>query len=405
MSPVGRIGIAGAGIAGLTTALAFARRGFEVSVFERASRLDEVGAGLQLSPNATRILANLNVLPAIERVAVEPVEIELRRAATLRRVAGVPLGSAARERWGFPYLTVHRADLQRVLLEAVSANANVSLFQGTTVQRAGIRDGRPTLDLESGNARGQDRFNLVVAADGVWSSLREPVSGVTSSRYSGYLAWRAVLPAGDGLVSWLPSADRVTTFLHRRFHLVAYPLRGGDTINLVALSKGPRMAHGWSNTADTALLARAMRGADPRLLALVEAGAPWTAWPLHEVPAGGSWIDAGGIALIGDAAHAMTPFAAQGAAMAIEDAAVLAACVAQSPADTALALRRYDRLRHERVERVARRGAFNRFAWHAAGPIAFGRDLVLAMRPPGALAADMDWLYGWDAETATGSAG
>lgn len=404
MSPVGHIGIAGAGIAGLTTALAFARGGFEVSIYERAGRLEEVGAGLQLSPNATRILASLGVLPAIERLAVEPSEIELRRATDLRRVAAVPLGRTARDRWGFPYLTIHRADLQASLLEAVTGDDRISLRTGVAVQQAEIRDGQPTLMLGTGDGSGEERFNLVAAADGVWSGLRGAVSG-TGSRYSGYVAWRTVLPAQGSSAGWLPPADRVTTFLHPRFHLVAYPLRAGEAVNLVALSRGPGMAETWSNAAETTVLAAAMRGADPRLATLVETGAPWTAWPLHEVPAGGRWIDPKGIALVGDAAHALTPFAAQGAAMAIEDAAVLATCVADAPSDVATALQRYETLRRGRIERVARRGAFNRFAWHAAGPIALGRDLVLALRPPRALAQDMDWLYGWDATAAAGRAG
>ncbi len=401
MSPAGHIGIAGAGIAGLTTALAFAANGFRVTVYERAGRLEEVGAGLQLSPNATRILARLGVLSAIEELAVEPSEIELRRAANLRRVASVPLGASARARWGFPYLTIHRADLQAVLLEAVRADNRISLHTGTTVQRADIRDGQPAMVLETADGIREERFTLAVASDGVWSGLRASVAGAGASSYSGYAAWRTVLPTHGSVAGWLPPADRVTTFLHPRFHLVAYPLRSGDAVNLVALSRGPGMAEAWSNDGDASLLASATRGADPRLSALVEAGAPWTAWPLHEVSAGGRWTDAKGIALVGDAAHALTPFAAQGAAMAIEDAAVLAGCAADAPSDIAAALTRYEALRKPRIERVARRGAFNRFAWHAAGPIALGRDLVLALRPPRALADDMDWLYGWDVAAAT----
>ena len=401
MSPAGHIGIAGAGIAGLTCALAFAEHGFRVSIYERASRLDEVGAGLQLSPNATRILARLGLLPAIEKLAVEPCEIELRRAANLRRVASVPLGRSARARWDFPYLTIHRADLQAVLLEAVRAHGRIALHTGTTVvPHTQIRSGQPTMMLETAEGIREERFMLVVAADGVWSRLRASIPGAGANSYTGYVAWRAVLEMHGNRAGWLPPTDRVTTFLHPRFHLVAYPLHGGDAVNLVVLSKGHEMATTWSNDADAGVLATVMRGCDPRLSTLVEAGAPWTAWPLHEVRTGGRWIAPEGIALVGDAAHALTPFAAQGAAMAIEDAFILAGFVVQMPSDIATALTRYEALRKPRVERVARRGAFNRFAWNAAGPIAFGRDIVLALRPPRALADDMNWLYAWDAEAA-----
>lgn len=400
MSPAGHIGIAGAGIAGLTSALAFARHGFNVSVYERANRLEEVGAGLQLSPNATRILAGLGLLPSIEKLAVEPSEIELRRATNLRRLASVPLGRSARERWGCPYLTIHRADLQAVLLQAVRADDSIALHTGTTARRSELRDGQPTMMLETVEGIREERFMLVVAADGVWSALRAAVPGSAANTDSGYVAWRSVLPINGSGAAWFPPADRVSTFLHPRFHLVAYPLRGGEAVNLVALSRGPDMAEAWSNDGDVGLLASVMRGSDPRLSGLVEVAAPWTAWPLHEVRTGGRWIAPEGMVLVGDAAHALTPFAAQGAAMAIEDAFILAGCVAHAPSDIAAALTRYEAIRKPRVERVARRGVFNRFAWHAAGPIAFGRDIVLALRPPRALADDMNWLYAWDAEAA-----
>ena len=139
-----------------------------------------------------------------------------------------------------------------------------------------------------------------------------------------------------------------------------------------------------------------MAGMAPELTSLIRAAGAWTKWPLHEVPSAGAWTHPKGIALIGDAAHAMTPFAAQGAAMAIEDAAVIASAIAQYPDETARALREYESIRKPRVAKVAGRGAFNRFVWHAAGPIALGRDFVLGMRPATSLAADMDWLYGYD---------
>ena len=137
-----------------------------------------------------------------------------------------------------------------------------------------------------------------------------------------------------------------------------------------------------------------MSGVDARLAALVEAAAPWTMWPLFQVDARARW-HGGRVVLIGDAAHAMTPFAAQGAAMGIEDAMVLARHVSSSDADIATALADYDAERRPRVDRVRKRGSFNRFVWHAWGPIALGRDVVLGLRPPRKLAGDFDWLYGW----------
>ncbi len=179
-------------------------------------------------------------------------------------------------------------------------------------------------------------------------------------------------------------------------------MNGGSALNLVALTKGESAAGSWTNKGDAALLAKAMEGFAPALVELARTASPWSAWPIHAVDPGGPWTDPRGLALIGDAAHAMTPFAAQGAAMAIEDAYVLAALFAAAPDDPALALARYEQVRRPRIRRVARRGAFNHFAWHAAGPVAMARNAVLRFRPSTSLMADFDWLYGWDADAALG---
>lgn len=401
MTDTTRVAVAGAGIAGLAGALALSARGFDVTVFERSNALEEVGAGLQLSPNATRILSRLGVLPSIEKLAVEPEAVQLTRATDLRPVASVPLGPAARERWGAPYLTIHRADLQAALLSAVQGKSDIALRTGAKAMGIRSENGRTVIAIDRNGDVSEEEFALVVAADGVWSTLRGSVSGTEKSRYSGYVAWRAVLPAQGSAAELLPPLDRVTTFLHPRFHLVAYPLRRGEAVNLVALSKAPAIAERWSTTADTTLLLKAMQGADRRLADLVNAASPWTVWPLHEVPADGRWIDPAGMVLVGDAAHALTPFAAQGAAMAIEDAATLAIALDNPSTSLTDRLARYEALRRGRVRRVARRGAFNRFAWHASGPVALARNAVLALRSGPSLAADLDWLYGWDPETAS----
>lgn len=388
------VAIAGAGIAGLTCALAFAARGFSVTIFERSPKLEDIGAGLQLSPNATHVLSRLGVLPLLEADAVKPEAIDLLRATSLRKVASVPLGDAAEQRWAAPYLTIHRADLQRALVSAVEAHPSISLQTGTTVVGC---DSAGSLRVagDDGEEQRRDGFQLVVAADGVWSTLRHQMRQAEPSRYSGYMAWRAVLDRTTMPTLWMPPSDRVTTFLSGNFHLVAYPLRGGELLNLVALAKSPAAAAQWANASDSQQLARLMRGAHKDLLALVKAAGPWTTWPLHEVAPDGAWVSPEGVVLIGDAAHAMTPFAAQGAAMAIEDAVVLADAVARFPNDRTAALHAYQASRVPRVQRAARRGAFNRFAWNATGPIALGRDVVLSLRPAQSLAADMDWLYGW----------
>lgn len=382
MSSVKSATIVGAGIAGLTTALALARKGITSHILEQATALDEVGAGLQLSPNASRILADLGLLDALSLRWSEPDHILLASGSSLAPLASVPAGAAARARWSAPYGVLHRASLQAVLLNAVRREPLCALTTGRPIET------------------GQDALafapaDVLVAADGVWSRLRRTVPGALPARYSGNVAWRFLVPYAVAPPFLNPRT--VAAFLGARAHLVAYPLAETQAFNIVAihqLAEAP--SEGWSRTADTlarARLAGAFSGwhADIRRL-LGDARDPLM-WPLFECP-DGAWTDGGKTVLIGDAAHAMTPFAAQGAAMAIEDAALLATMLAATQ-DTGLTLRQFETARRERIARVRSRGAFNRFAYHARGPIALGRNIVLAMRGPESLAADLDWLYGY----------
>lgn len=394
--PSRHVAIAGAGIAGLAAALCFASRGFSVSVFERAGKLEEVGAGIQLSPNASRILHRLHLLDRVEAVAVKPLAIELRRAASLRRIASVPLGDDADRRWGAPYLTVHRADLHDLLAEAASADPAISLETGATVRGATFGGNGVALTVERGGATATVDCDLAVGADGVRSALRGTGALARQDRFSGYVAWRAMTTPnlGNGLIA----ADRVSAFLHPRFHLVAYPLRRGELINLVAIARMAAPTESGLHATRRVLPPGMIAGAAEEIDTFAANIDTWLPWPINEVAADRPWVDPAGLALIGDAAHAMGPYAAQGAVMAIEDAAALAATVAQAPDDLAGALARYQALRQARVAQVAKRGAFNRFVWHASGPAAVGRDLVLALRRGESLAADLDWLYSYDAE-------
>ena len=395
--------IAGAGVAGLTAAIAFARRGYRVQVFEQAPRLEAVGAGLQLSPNATRILRELGVLDRLLPAAVRPEAVVLKDARTLHQLARVPLGQSGESRWGAPYLVARRADLQDALMERAAEMPDIHLTLGARVQKIAVGSHGVMASVEIGGRTAEEQGALLVGADGVWSSVRGIVDSERlaspSSRFSGSLAWRATIaadsPAGLAFAA-VGAANCVTTFLHPGFHMVAYPVSKGDAFNLVAFTKGERIAEGWSGHADPGVLADAMRGCSPDLAKVMELVGPWLTWPLHTVDQTQPWTLPGGLALIGDAAHAMTPFAAQGAAMAIEDAAMLADAVADSPADPAAGLGIWEAQRRPRVAKAARRGALNRFAWHAAGPVAIARDLFLTMRGPEKLAADLDWLYGWE---------
>ncbi|TPM05880.1 FAD-binding protein [Mesorhizobium sp. B2-3-11] len=396
--------IAGAGIAGLTAAIAFAERGYPVRVFEQAKRLEAAGAGIQLPPNATRILRRLGVLDTLLANAVKPEAVVLKDAASLRQLARVPLGGAGEERWGAPYLVAHRADLQDALMARVVQMPGIQLTTGARVGNIAAGTHGVTVTAEVDGKPVQAAGFLLVGADGVWSSVRRLAgpgggAGLANSQFSGELAWRATVSADSEAgraYAAIGAPDCVTTFLHPGFHLVAYPVSKGDAFNLVAFTKGERIDEGWSGHTDPGILASAMRGTAAGLARLVELAGPWLTWPLHTVERKQPWTMPAGIALIGDAAHAMTPFAAQGAAMAIEDAAMLADFLADFPGDLTQSLTMWEKLRRPRIEKVLKRGALNRLAWHARGPVALARNLLLATRPGEKLAADLDWLYGWE---------
>lgn len=390
--------IAGAGISGLTAALAFAGRGFSVQIHERAQRLDEVGAGLQLSPNATRLLGRLGVLPLLMPAAVRPEAVVLKKASTLAELARVPLGDAAESRWGAPYVVVHRADLQSALVSRASREADIKLVAGAAIRDFATHSGGVTVSVDMGGRVSDIAGALLVGADGVWSTLRGRIRQDAASRFSGELAWRTTILAtsvAGAAFREIGGFDVVTAFLHPGFHLVAYPVRGGNAVNLAAFTPGKEMSEGWSAKVDAAALHNAVRRTHPAFSRLVESAGPWTVWPIHTVAPEPAWTSGTSVALIGDAAHALTPFAAQGAAMAMEDAVTLADAFAERPWDDAV-LPVWEAARRERIRQVARRGAFNRLAWHAAGPVAWARDMVLRRRPAAQLAADLDWLYGWE---------
>jgi len=386
--------IAGAGIAGLASGLALSQAGIKVRIFERAPELSAIGAGLQLSPNAVKVLDLLQVTPHLASVATRPDAVAITDARTMRPIARIQLGDTAQKRWGAPYLVVHRADLHDALMKQAEVQPNIVIDTGAAVEDAVTHAGGVTVAINRGQQTQEHRGRLLVGADGVWSTLRSRVAGQTQpSRFSGHIAWRGMLRGDDPAADGLDLGSGVRVFTHRQMHLVSYPIRAGTSLNLVLVRRGEDMARGWAASTrneppfPVELLAQPI--AD--LLRNVES---WTAWPIH-IAAKPVWADPAGIALTGDAAHAMTPFAAQGAAMAIEDAWVLAAQVRADPDDIPGALSRYETARAGRVSKVIGRAALNRFAWHAPWPLTTARDIVLARKGPEGLAGDLDWLYGW----------
>ncbi|WP_176083335.1 FAD-dependent monooxygenase [Martelella sp. HB161492] len=382
--PVQHAAIIGAGIAGLTAALALARQGISSEIFEQAEVLVEVGAGLQISPNAARCLDALDVLAPLTAQWREPSRVALASGASLRQVAYVPVNNA-RERWGAPYGVLHRATLQSELKSAVQSNPLCMLKLGARIDRA---------SHAAVSAICEKTPDVVICCDGVWSHSRRQVEGAPEARFSGNIAWRFVLSSEDA-PSFL-DREAVTAYMGTQAHLIAYPLRDVGGFNLVAIAAGASAGEAWHTEVDSSwksALERHFSGWNPQLKQLFAHATP-TFWPLYEVGEG-SWHNSKDMIVIGDAAHAMMPFSAQGAAMAIEDAVELATFLAELPAAEAFAA--FVAHRRPRLAKLKKRGQFNKFAYHASGPVRLGRDLVLAFRSPASLAADMDWIYSYHA--------
>ncbi|WP_377299397.1 FAD-dependent monooxygenase [Rhizobium sp. SGZ-381] len=379
--------IVGAGMAGLTTALALAARGIRSDIIEQAPHLAEVGAGLQISPNASRILARLGVLADLEAVWTEPERIAISSGKSLRQLAHVPAGRFARERWRAPYGVMHRATLQRGLQAAVDKNPLCRLHLGIRIGA----DWRQSIASVVGATP-----DVTIGADGVWSRMREEIANAPEPDFSRNVAWRFTVPTEKAPAFLMPQA--VTAYVGPSCHLVCYPLREAGGFNVVAIASGVSPGETWevhASLEQKRMLLRQFKGWHPQILSLLTGMESGKFWPLYQV-SDGRWHNGRDVVLVGDAAHAMMPFAAQGAAMAIEDGWELAARLAMTPV-LADALSTYESVRRARIARVRNRGAFNRFAYHVRGPLRLGRDMVLALRPPQALAADLDWLYGYDA--------
>ncbi|MCL5775758.1 FAD-dependent monooxygenase [Limibaculum sp. FT325] len=391
-APARRAVVAGAGIGGTAAALALARRGWQVTLAERATELGEVGAGLQMSPNAARCLGALGVLGAVDANAFRPRRAVLRDGVTGREVFAAPLGAAAEARWGAPYLHVHRADLLAALAGAATA-AGVGLRLGAEVtgwqeDAAGV-----AVRLADGTTESAD---LVVAADGVRTALREVMHGPAPVRFTGQVAWRAVIPTSAVPGGLLPPDATVWAGWGR--HVVTYYLRGGALINVVAVEESSGWTEeGWSVPGDASRLRGIFggwHGAVSRVLDLVEAP---LRWGLFDRPPPPSWSK-GRAVLLGDACHPMLPFMAQGAAMALEDAVVLAACLDAAPVPQALAA--YEARRRPRATRVQGVSRTNAALFHAGGlsrALRHGALGAVTRLAPQVAAGRLDWLYGHDA--------
>lgn len=386
--------IAGAGVGGLAAAIALAQAGLTVAVYEKANPLEELGAGLQLTPNATRILAGFGVLDRVLPYASRPRALVVLRGSDNTELMRLPLDGAER-RWGAAYLVIHRADLQRALLDALREQSGVEPSLGATVLDFVNDERRLSVGLARGPAQVRDEADLLIGADGLRSQVRDQLGfgGKNQAAFIGRVAYRAVVNADHASPQWM---ENIVLRLGREAHLVQYPLRGGSIMNLVATIGSPSPTGGVDGEQDEAAnrlsLERAFTGWSKETRLLMKAAVRWSAWPLYHRPPISSF-SLGRVALVGDAAHPMAPFLAQGAAQAIEDAAALARVLAQSQ-DLPAALLTYSHHRAARAARVQREALKLGRIYHMSGPLALARDMTMRLLGTRALIERYDWLFG-----------
>jgi len=378
--------VAGGGLGGLTAALCLAQLGHRVTVAEQADGFAEAGAGIQLSPNATRVLHHLGLEAPLRACAFLPEATQFRHWRTGRVIAETPLGEALRRRYGAPYYHVHRGDLLRLLLDAAQAQPAIELLPGARLSTF-EDDGTAVAVALRGEGR---RVDLLLGADGIHSAVREALWGAAQPRFTGNLAWRALVPAARlpaGLI-----APMATVWWGPGRHFVHYYVRRGELVNCVCVvEKSQWTRESWTEPGAQDELRADFADWHPAVQTLIDAADPQSLfkWALFDRAPMARW-GRGRVTLLGDACHATLPFMAQGAAMAMEDAAVLAACLDRDAAVPA-ALARYESLRRPRTAAVQQGSRRNARVFHLSGVAAWARNR--AARRAGRRATDRLFRY------------
>ena len=390
--------LVGGGIGGLATALALGQNAMTTQLFEQSPAFTEVGAGIGLGPNAVRRLQAWGLLQTLQAKAFVPSQLKVMDAHNGRQLGCLPMGPAFVQRYGAPYLTVHRADLHQALLDTVNAQGATELHLGHQLMSGQVNaEAVQTQWLGADGQTVSHESQALLGADGINSRVRELAWGLQKLQASGHWAYRSLLPRQALPLSW--RGDEMGLWLGSRLHVVHYPVRGGDWLNVVVLVEAGKAVQtpGWDTQRSPQQTANdlnhALNGTCSRLQDLVRMSEHWRAWALFDRKPLQTAKDMtkGRVALLGDAAHPMLPYLAQGAGMAIEDAQALALQWQRKELSVEQRLQAYAQARWQRVAQVQRRARRNAQVFHASGAVAWGRNA--AIRWGGAAVMDMPWLY------------
>jgi 3-hydroxybenzoate 6-monooxygenase len=391
--------IVGGGIGGLAAALALARQGIASQVIEQAPEFKEIGAGIQLGPNVFGMFDILGLIGPISALAVFPNNLIMMDSITAQEVTRIPLDETFRRKFKHPYALIHRADLHKVLLDTCRKSNLIRLDASQKIVKIDETGDGVTAKTESGK---EYRGAALIGADGLWSTVRQMLVGDGKPNVAGHITYRAVLPTSE-----MPEKFRrrdMVIWAGEKVHLVHYPLRTGELFNLVAVFHSSRYEEGWDSFGDpTELHERFAKTCEPvrTLLGKIES---WRMWVLCDRPPIKEW-SRGRITLLGDAAHPMLQYLAQGAGMSIEDAVCLANKVVETRGDYAAAFRAYQHARYLRTGRVQIMARVYGEFYHAAGVAKELRNIMLGARTPEEAMAGMEWLYGEQPELTRGARG
>jgi 2-polyprenyl-6-methoxyphenol hydroxylase-like FAD-dependent oxidoreductase len=379
--------VAGGGIGGLAAAYVLARDGHRVTVLEQQAQFGEIGAGIQLGPNIFRMFEYLGLTAAIDEVAFFPPGMGMKDVRTGEEVVHVPLGDAVKSVYGYPYGLIYRVDLHTVFLEACRRMPNMELRTASKVESFD-QDGRSVaVKLVSGETL---RGDALIGADGLWSCIREAIVGDGKPRVSGHIAYRAVLKR-DEVPKHLWN-DEVVLWGGEKTHLVHYPLRRGELFNLVAVFHSNKYDEGWNTFGDTAELTERFSQAVPQVRELLGKIETWKMWVLCDREPVKDW-SRGRATLLGDAAHPMLQYLAQGAGQAIEDAVVLGEALKFTNGDVERAFLEYQLARYLRTGRVQLTARFYGDIYHASGVTRELRNRMFQSGEESAGFAGLKWMY------------